>query len=157
MSQTDWTNYDVDSVSVISGTEVTPQPAASINETQDIVAGALLTVDATSDVGTLTLKLPDSKGNHVSHMLKLAYDTEDPYTAAETYGLVRGVVYAVPESALSAATATAGQYLVADTDGKYAAKAAATDFVVWQVLTPGTKDNGGYFRVECVLSQIADS
>jgi len=144
--------------------EAINSPAEALSKTvwaydpdTDIIAGQLVTTSTDSDEAAQKVTNASSKGNYVSHVVKTAYDaseidlTEEPL---EAFVLTPGLQLIVPETAL-AANVTAGTFLVADTDGKWAARAQATDYVVGQAVTDGTTTGGGHFRVQLILSQVA--
>ena len=127
------------------------------NPDSDIIAGQLMRTDADSETNVHKVSNVATKGNYVSHVIKTAYDasevdlTEIPL---EAFALTPGLQLIVPETAL-AADVDPHDFLIADTDGTWAARAAATDFVVGEALSTGTAGGTGHFRVQLVLSQIA--
>ena len=152
---TDYVNADDPQVTVVNS-DVDAQASTAWNDVvSDLVAGYCLKTSLNSEPNARKLSLPDTKGNYVTDIVRYSYGADvrfdDPI---ETYKLTPGIEFMLPEVALGA-NVSVGGYLVADSDGSLAAKAAATDYVVFQALSAGTAAGDGYFRAISVCSPVA--
>lgn len=155
----DFTSYDVESVSVVntednSGLETTQFAA---NKDTDIRSGQMFSTHANSEIGEHLVASPATTGYQVGFISKYAVDasavdlTETPVAC---FKILRGVEYVLPESNIhSSETSFApGDYIV-NTAGYFDAGSGA-QFVAFQVLSPATRNGGGYFRAIGVCSEL---
>lgn len=160
MALTDFTSTATLRVEAINSPSDAPSKTvwASVSGT-DIFAGELMRTDGASTVDAQQLEVPGTNGFVVSHCIKTDYDASEVdllETPLEAFSLVPGLILNVPETAMLAGQVfTPGEFVMASANGYWMNNAAATDFVVGQVVGGGTAGGTGYFKVNLILSQIA--
>jgi len=156
----DFQNYDDESVSVVNTeSEMTLETTQFANDkTADIRCGQFFTTAATSGIGEHLITTPAAVGSHVNFISKFAVDASAvdlTENEVDCFKVQRGAEYVVPESNIHSSEAgfTPGDYVV-NNAGWFDLRQGAGNWCAFQVLTSGTRNGGGYFRVIGVCSEV---